>query len=86
MAPSERRKRALYRARGLPPSLGVTGAWFTQRKMAVNGCVFKLGFWYLRLKCGYGGLLVNNVCLRTEEAVFWQGERSKWDGWLDVGF
>lgn len=31
----------LYRARGLPSSLGVTGAWLTQRNMAVNGCVFE---------------------------------------------
>lgn len=47
MAPSERRKRALYNARGLPPSLGVTGAWLTQRKMAVNGCVFESECLYL---------------------------------------
>lgn len=48
MAPSERRKRALYNAQGLPPSVGVTGAWLTQRKMAVNGCVFESECLYLR--------------------------------------
>lgn len=47
MAPSERRKRELYNARGLPASLGVTGAWLTQGKMAVNGCVFESECLYL---------------------------------------
>lgn len=61
MAPSKRRKRALYNARGLPPSLGVTGAWLTQRKMAVNGCVFESECLYLCSECVYGMLLVDSA-------------------------
>lgn len=62
MAPSERRKRALYNARGLPPSLRVTGAWLTQRKMAVNGCVFEFECLYLcTVVCVYDKLLENSA-------------------------
>lgn len=75
--------------RGLPPSLGgggggvVTGAWLTQRKMAVNGSVFESECLHLfSVLCIRHA--VNSVCLRIEGIFFVQGERSKWDGWLDV--
>lgn len=85
MAPSERRKRELYNAQGLPPSLGVTGAWITQMKMAVNGCIFESECLYLcSVVCMWHAASELCVFENGRLCFFLQGERSKWVGWLDV--